>query len=176
MELRTRILTPKLRANLKKPFGVLIPGPMELTMRKLVELIEKEKPPKLISVGDVATSNLMKFRVPPDLCIVDHKVMRKLVKPVLVKVAQTLYASNPPGTITKEAWLAVKKGVSANQKTRIVVDGEEDLLVIPAVVFAPEKSMVVYGQPNRGIVIIEVTKQKKLECRQIIDSMEKGEV
>lgn len=174
MELRTRILTPKLRAELKKPFGILIQGPMELTTEKLKELIEKRKPPKVISVGDATTSSLIKFGVPPDLCIVDHKVLRKPVKPVPMKVPQTLHASNPPGTITKEAWLAVKKGISANQKTQIVVDGEEDLLVIPAVVLAPEKSIVAYGQPNQGIVVVEVTKRNKLKCRQIIDSMEEG--
>ena len=70
----------------------------------------------------------------------------------------------------------MKKGISANQKTQIVVDGEEDLLVIPAVVLAPERSIVAYGQPNQGIVVIEVTKRNKLKCRQIIDSMEEGEM
>lgn len=176
MELKTRILTPKLRAELKKPFGLLIQGPVELSIWKLKEFMEKEKPPKVICVGDVVTSNLIKFGVPPDLCIVDNKVMRKPVKPVLVKTTHTLYTPNPPSTITKEAWLTVKKGASASQKTRIVVDGEEDLLAIPAVIFAPEKSMVVYGQPNQGIVIIKVTKQNKLKCHRIIDSMEKSGV
>ena len=174
MELRTRILTPKLRAELKKPFGVLIQGPAELTIEKVKELIEKGKPPKVITIGDVTTANLIRFEIPPDLCVVDNMVMRKRVKPILVKTTQTLHTTNPPGTITTEAWLTVKKGVSARQKTRIVVDGEEDLLVIPAVIFAPEKSIVAYGQPNQGIVVTAVTKQKKLKCHRIIDSMEKA--
>lgn len=173
MELRTRILTPALREELKKPFGILIQGPAELTIETLKKLIEKGKPPKMITIGDVTTANLIRFGTPPDLCIVDNRVMRKQVKPILMKTTQTLHTTNPPGTITTEAWLMVKKGISAPQKTRIVVAGEEDLLVIPAVIFAPENSIIAYGQPNQGIVITKVTKQRKLECRRIIASMKK---
>jgi len=169
MEIEDRILTPKLRAELKKPFGILVES-----VEKLKEQLEGEKKPKLIAVGDVATERMMKIGLPPDICIIDHRVMRKPIKPVLIEAEQILYTSNPPGIITKGAWLAIEKGVTSNKKTKIEVDGEEDLLVIPAVLTAPENSIVLYGQPNQGIVIVKVTKQKKRECQKILEAMERS--
>jgi hypothetical protein len=54
----------------------------------------------------------------------------------------------------------------------VVVDGEEDLLTLVAVLHAPEKSLVVYGQPQEGIVVVRVTKQKKEMIRRIVEAME----
>lgn len=169
MEIKTRILTPKLRAELKKPFGILVKS-----IEKLKEQLGEKKTPKLIAVGDVTTKSMMQIGLILDICVVDHRVMRKPIKPVLMKMEQTLYTSNPPGVITKEAWLAIEKGVTSNKKTRIEVEGEEDLLVIPAVLTAPENSIVAYGQPNQGIVLVKVTKQKKLECQKILEAMEES--
>jgi len=41
-----------------------------------------------------------------------------------------------------------------------------------AVLHAPEKSLVVYGQPQEGIVVVRVTKQKKEMMRRIVEAME----
>ena len=43
-------VTPQLRTKFKEPFGTLIQGSFDETMSKMKELIEKEKPPKVISV------------------------------------------------------------------------------------------------------------------------------
>ena len=59
-----------------------------------------------------------------------------------------------------------------NIQTKIVINGEEDLLALPAVLFAPEGSFVVYGQPKEGVVVIKVTAEKKAEVKLIIDEME----
>ena len=68
---------------------------------------------------------------------------------------------NPQGTITKEAISAIKDALEKNEHTHIVIDGEEDLLTLIAVYYAPENSFVVYGQPYSGIVVVKVTQQKK---------------
>jgi uncharacterized protein (UPF0218 family) len=51
------------------------------------------------------------------------------------------------------------------------VDGEEDLLTLIAVLNAPEKSLVVYGQPYEGIVVVKVTAKKKAEAMEILKAM-----
>ena len=53
----------------------------------------------------------------------------------------------------------------------IVVDGEEDLLALIAVLYAPENSIVVYGQPYTGVVIIKVTPEKKEQVKALLNSM-----
>jgi uncharacterized protein (UPF0218 family) len=57
MAIRYR-LTPELRKKLKKPIGTLIRGSFNETMKKLKDLVEKENPPMIISVGDSVSKNL----------------------------------------------------------------------------------------------------------------------
>ncbi len=54
----------------------------------------------------------------------------------------------------------------------MVVDGEEDLLTLVAVLCAPENSLVVYGQPHEGIVVVKVTEKTKRKIRRIVEAME----
>jgi len=53
-----------------------------------------------------------------------------------------------------------------------LVEGEEDLLTIVAVLCAPENSLVVYGQPHEGIVVVKVTEKTRETMRHIVDAME----
>ena len=48
-------VTPELRAKLKKPFGRLIRGSFAENMSKMKSIVEKEKPPKIVSVGDTVS-------------------------------------------------------------------------------------------------------------------------
>jgi len=47
-------------------------------------------------------------------------------------------------------------------KVLIVVDGEEDLAVLPCVITAPPGTVVLYGQPGEGVVLCEVDKFKDI--------------
>ena len=53
----------------------------------------------------------------------------------------------------------------------VVVDGEEDLLTLVAVLYAPEGSFVVYGQPYQGIIVVKVTPEKKAEAKALLNTM-----
>lgn len=169
--MQTRLLTPSLREKLKSPLGLLIKGSFNETMRKLKELIEKEKPLMVISVGDVVSDNMMKHGLSPQVLIVDNKVMREPITPIPVQVDQTLHAKNPPGTLTNEAWSVMQEALKREKRTKVLVEGEEDLLTLAAVLCAPENSFVVYGQPSEGIVVIKVTEQEKEMVRQIVEAM-----
>ena len=70
-------LTPELRIKLKEPFGNLIQGTPEETMAKMKELVEKEKPPKIISVGDIVSHNLHKHNIHPQLTIIDNISLKR---------------------------------------------------------------------------------------------------
>jgi len=109
--------------------------------------------------------------ISPDVLIVDNRVMRKKVKPIPVDVSRTLNIKNPPGTLTDEAWTVIEDALKQKQTTRVLVDGEEDLLTLVAVLCAPEKSLVVYGQPQVGIVAVKVTEQKKKLARRLVEEM-----
>jgi uncharacterized protein (UPF0218 family) len=149
-------------------------GPFEETMMRLKEFVKKEKPLKIISVGDIVSRNMAEQGISLDVLIVDNKVMRKPIQPIKVDTDQTLHANNPPGTITDEAWTAIGRAMEQKGRTRVVIDGEEDLLTVVAVLSAPEDSLVVYGQPHVGIVVVKVTEETREKMRRIVDAMEES--
>lgn len=165
-------LTPKLRRELKKPIGTLLRGSFDETMKKLIDLVQEREPPMVISVGDRVSQNLAESKISQKLSIVDNKIMRRRIKPIPLIAEDVLYVHNPSGTITEEALEAIRKALRSNRRAKIVVDGEEDLLALIAVMYAPENSLVVYGQPREGIVVIKVTSQKRTEIAEILEAME----
>jgi uncharacterized protein (UPF0218 family) len=166
------IVTPKLRAKLKEPFGTLIQGTFSETMSKLKTIVEREKPSKIISVGDTVSRNLHEHGMNPQLSITDNKRMRKRIQPRIFPAKSVIHAENPQGTITKEAITAIQKALESGEQAHIIVDGEEDLLTLIAVLHAPEGSLVVYGQPYEGIVVVKVTPEKKASVMEILKAME----
>lgn len=165
-------LTPKLRVRLKTPIGVLIHGSFAETMKIFKNMIEKENPQYVVSVGDTVTRNLIENYVNLRVAIVDNKVMRRSVSPIPLRMEKTIYVKNPPGTITKEAVTAIREALENNGSVKVVVDGEEDLLTLVAVLYSSENSFVVYGQPYEGIVVVKVTSEKKREVAAILETME----
>ncbi len=166
-------LTPELRTRLKQPLGILIRGSFVETMKMLRKVIQDEKPSAVISVGDTVSRNLAKNGFTPQLSIVDNKCMRKSIEPARLAADQTVYVKNPQGTITDEAEEAIGNALRGNQSVKMVVEGEEDLLTLPAILHASNNALVVYGQPYEGIVVVIVTDEKRAEVKAILKSMGK---
>lgn len=165
-------LTPETRRKLKNPIGKLIQGSFNGTMKKFKDLVEKENPPMVISVGDIVSKNLTENNMSAKLSVVDNKVMRRRIQPIALVADKTVYVKNPPGTITEEAMAIIRKAIEDNGHIKLVVEGEEDLLALVAALYAPENSFVVYGQPREGIVVVKVTNRKRAEVTEILEAME----
>jgi uncharacterized protein (UPF0218 family) len=171
---KIHLLTPALRGKLKAPLGLLIKGPFDETMKKLKELIEKDRPSTVISVGDAVSDNMVKHGISLQVLIVDNKIMRAPIQPIVADADQTLHLKNPPGTLTEEAWIVTRNALSGKGRTKVLVDGEEDLLTLVAVLCAPENSFVVYGQPHEGIVVVKATEKTREKMKRIVDAMEQS--
>jgi len=154
------------------PLGLLIAGPFEHTTEKLKQLIEDMRPGKIVTVGDGVSESLTKEGIYPHVLIVDNRIMRKPIAPIKVDTDQTLHLRNPPGKITDEAWHIIREALNQEKKVKIVVEGEEDLLTLVAVACAPENSVVIYGQPHEGIVVVRVTEETKGMVSKLVDEME----
>ena len=165
------ILTPELRKKLKDPFGSLIQGSPDQTMVKMKGLVESEKPSRIISVGDVVSRNLHLYNFDPQVTIIDNISQRDQPIPQEEGVEKTVYVENPQGTITKEAIIAIGDALESGEHTHIVVRGEEDLLTLIAVLYAPETAFIVYGQPHSGIVVIKATSEKKAQVKEYLKAM-----
>lgn len=165
------IITAELLSRFKEPFGLLIEGPPSETVNKLKKIIAKNETNQVISVGDIVTRNLQERKIIPFLSITDNKSMREKLPSLKVACKKVLYVKNPSGTITEEAIKIIQGALEKEEQTQIIVEGEEDLLTLVAVLYAPEGFLVVYGQPQKGIVVVKVTPEKRAEAKKLFDSM-----
>jgi uncharacterized protein (UPF0218 family) len=165
----------ELRVKLKEPFGKLIRGSFDETMNKMENIVKREKPPIIVSVGDIVSRNLHEHHINPQLSITDNKRMRRRIRPIVFTGKTGVYVKNPRGTITEEAITAIKEALESDECVHIIVDGEEDLLTLVAVLYAPKESLVVYGQPYEGIVVVKITSEKKAEAKEILKKMKQFE-
>ncbi|MEM1586534.1 MAG: GTP-dependent dephospho-CoA kinase family protein [Candidatus Bathyarchaeia archaeon] len=166
------VLTPGLRDYLKKPIGLLIKGQTRDVLEAISKIIKDNKPSKIIAVGDIISRSLLEGGLRVDVFIVDNRSMRKPIEPINYGANKILRLSNPAGTITKASWQVIREAINSNGPAEVLVDGEEDLLTIVAVLLAPDNSIVMYGQPGEGAVIINVNKKAKEKMYEIIGRME----
>jgi len=163
-------LPDDLKNTLKGYIGNLVNEP------ELLQLLKKEK--NIVSVGDKVTYTLLKHGITPVLCIVDYKLERKPYSLEMKTIIQKLHAThlqikNPPGTITDELWDAIKT-VFKNLKNNpvcIEVEGEEDLASLAAIYLAPGGVTVIYGLPNKGVVVVKATTAHKQKVKKVLDRM-----
>ena len=126
----------------------------------------------VITVGDRTTENILQLGLKPQIQIIDCLEKRnQRTAPIDDTVNTKLSCRNPPGEITEESIQVIKKAFSSEPPVRIVVNGEEDLLVIPVCILAPENSVVMYGQPNEGLVIVQITPKIRAKVQKILDAM-----
>jgi len=140
-------------------------------MSKLKDLLATEKPSEIISVGDVVSQNLHTYGINPQLTIIDYVSLRNISLPRQEAVEKTMYVQNPQGTITEQATLAVKAALESGVHTHIVVEGEEDLLALIAVIYAAKDAFIIYGQPCCGIVVVKASSEKKAQVKELLNEM-----
>lgn len=151
-----------IRQKLKTPFGKIIHIPTQhddLT----------------ITVGDITTQTFLKQNIIPHISIIDLNTHRTQYAKDISKLGFTqdmelpvLIAKNKPGLISDSLINSVADALKHHRKVIVLVYGEEDLAVIPAVLLAPLGSHVYYGQPNQGIVEIQVTLELKHTLFQLL--------
>jgi hypothetical protein len=159
--MKTYILPNFLRKKLRKPLGISILGKKTEVIKKFQQLLEKKRFKKIITVGDYCSLTL-----PSDVKIFDGRIKRRKINPPPNFWWGALKCSNPRGTIQKGVWQVIKKALKKNKN--VFVEGEEDLLAIPAVLLSGKKTAVVYGLPNKGICLIEISPKIKKIFRELL--------
>ncbi len=161
-------LPENLRSRLKEPFGILIPD-YQVTRSSVSKNIPKDA--FVITVGDATTEKMISFGFSPSLQIVDSLEKRNKRDLPGGYVKTTLECKNPAAEITEESISTIRQAFGMAPPVRIIVDGEEDLLVLPVAVYAPDGSVILYGQPNEGLVIVSLTEEVRNKASSIMSSM-----
>jgi uncharacterized protein (UPF0218 family) len=147
------------RHLLKKPFGNLY--------RDIQEILPLLTGKKVYAVGDVVTRNLLQHGITPALAVIDQRSMRKPCDDIPSYPAHRFSARNPAGVITEDLIDRIDQAL-CSEPAVILVEGEEDLAVLPVVVRAPEGGILLYGQPHEGVVIREITPEAKKEAEALL--------
>jgi uncharacterized protein (UPF0218 family) len=154
--------------TLKEPFGVLIKDE-DATKEKIKGLLKDAK--KVVSIGDSTTDRLIFFDVLPDVSVIDNRerrLKRKISLHSKIKVHE-LHCANPAGTISREAVSILHKALRMSAPVKVIVYGEEDMLALPVIAFAPYRTFVLYGQPLEGIVVVTVTAKMRRKAKDMMD-------
>ena len=162
-------LPENIRNELKIPLGRLILNSSS-EKENYIRSVYSEK--VVITVGDATSELLIGLGLIPLLHIVDGQEKReKRSPPSLDSINTELTVKNNPGEISPESFNLIKNIFKQKPPIRLLVDGEEDLLVLPVCLFAPENSVVMYGQPNEGLVIAEITDELREKIQKIVNQM-----
>jgi uncharacterized protein (UPF0218 family) len=146
-----------LREEFNRPLGVVMRNDGLGAYLKTVQI----KDSSLVTVGDRTTEYFVARGHRPRLQIVDSLERRARRTAPVGGFDHITSVSNPAGGISGQAIELVRLELGRGDAARIQVNGEEDLLVLPAVLFAEEGADVFYGQPNEGMVHVRVSWQMK---------------
>lgn len=163
-------LPDSLRDKFKAPLGILLLE-KDATKQNIIKHIPENS--FMITVGDRTTEKMIEFGLTPSLQIIDNQEKRVKREPPKSSDIQTdLMCDNPPAEITLESIETIKKAFSLKPPVRLTINGEEDLLVLPVCVYAPDNSVVMYGQPNEGLVIVRITPEIRNKTQSLLELME----
>ena len=178
-------LTPEVEAELKDPFGQLVPGPEadpSIAMSEVLSQIESEWGP-VIAVGDVTVLALQDLGRPADIALVDGLTRREPwegaegIDPSAYD--GVLQCESPAGSLTPSLLEACEHAVSSwmeDGTTHLIeVVGEEDLAPLILHPLAPLGSVVLYGQPGRGVVLRWCSEESKQRCRKLLSGFDSGD-
>ncbi len=158
-------LSPEELKLFKKPFGLLIPDE-QVTKARLLDVLKSAS--LVITVGDATTQRLAEFGIIPDLAVIDGKERRSRRQYPALYPAAEVRCTNPAGSITRAAIDMLEKSLKGGKPVRVLVEGEEDLLALPIFVMAPEGSVVLYGQPLEGLVVVKIDEAKRKEAKDLM--------
>jgi uncharacterized protein (UPF0218 family) len=160
-------LSEALRKRLSKPLGRLFAS-SDLASEEFLSTL---RAPTVITVGDRVTEAVFALGKAPDIQVVDQLEMRHPRQPPDVPYNSLIRVNNPAGHLTEEAIRGICGAFKQPRPVRVLVTGEEDLLVLPSVARAPLGSSLYYGQPNEGIVFVKVDQDSKDSTRTIMKEM-----
>ncbi|MBI5223221.1 DUF359 domain-containing protein [Candidatus Micrarchaeota archaeon] len=147
-------ISEQIKKELKKPLGRLV------QIQDIIRMNNKGL--KIITIGDVCTIELLKHGILPTLAVFDYKTKRTQIDQkdeeiLRMSFGKVMKIKNPPGMINKQIIKDARKLIENGGA--IQIDGEEDLTALPLILNL-ENEVLVYGQPNVGMVAVE--KDEKL--------------
>jgi uncharacterized protein (UPF0218 family) len=161
-------LPEHLRPTFAKPFGAVY-----TTAQLLHELHRRDR---IVAVGDIVAKTLIENGQKPRIIVVDYKTKRGKIDPELQRILgaygqKVLRVQSPAATISDELFHAIQQALKSKQTVRIEVDGEEDLAGLPFMAIAKDRTIVLYGVPDKGVCLVEVNRGVRETALGLLEEM-----
>jgi len=156
-------ISAKAKKELKKPLGK--------TYKSYERIVKLSKDHKVVAIGDICALALLSMGIRPFVAVFDYKVMRKPVNKVQKTILSREFKKakkykNPAGTVSdkllKDAKTIMKKGGAVR------IQGEEDLTALVFIKHAGKNTIIVYGQPHEGLVLVKPTNALKKKVEKML--------
>jgi uncharacterized protein (UPF0218 family) len=181
-------ITRSIRRVLADPIGTLFPGMIEENILKVKAWFANLSitHPSIVCVGDVVSNAFLSdnyLRSCLKMCIIDESTKRgKFEIESDLSKFNIVHIINPAGLISASTITSVKTHLAEKSPTILKVEGEEDLLVLPVILYSQQNTIVIYGQPPvtdlnsnipAGLVLILVDSSMQKHARDLLDKFEK---
>ncbi len=157
-----------MRKELRVPLGRILD---EMSFAK-----EIKRMGPLVTIGDYCTMQALKASARPRVAAVDLRIERHddsgVMEYSFSREAEVLEVENPPAHITPSVWRALEMAFGGDGNYMIRIQGEEDLVALPAIALAPTGFAVVYGLPGKGAVVVDVNDETRSRVGTILSRME----
>ncbi len=157
-------LPESLRPLLKEPFGRVYSSS---ELKDVIALLSKKS--LVISVGDQTLIEMISQHFFPNLAVFDGKTKRSSIDPLHLKSFFKFYPDiaryeNPPGTLNPILINELSSHLNylrkkPTKRLGIFIEGEEDLVSLPVMCQLKKNEVLLYGQPEEGIVLVEHSKE-----------------
>ncbi|MBQ7700823.1 MAG: GTP-dependent dephospho-CoA kinase family protein [Candidatus Methanomethylophilaceae archaeon] len=143
----------------------------ELDEKELIEHQDK----RMITVGDVVSLTVRRNGIVPVLSIYDGMTERHEITGfadlVETQGLEVKVVSNPAGEVTDGLVDAIKQSIPGKPQI-IRVEGEEDLALMPCILYAPDGYEIVYGWPGKGMMLVTTDGIVREQIEQLWKEME----
>lgn len=169
-------LSENLRREFQKPFGVLLPEVKDSGDLSVISA----------TVGDITTKKFNEFKFNQQVSVIDFKVKRQKEFSDIHELGflgseRIIKVGNPAGTITSELFKTCLT-IWNKEKVILLIEGEDDLAVLPLVLTAPLGATIFYGQPplrsasfegqaSEGIVKVIVSEESKDRAYNLVSRL-----
>ena len=161
------ILKPEMAQELKQTtLKIYTEIPLDLYNSKFVA-----------TIGDICTIKLVQEKIIPNLMIVDYKTKRnvkltEMQMSIIESVkCKSVEVDNEPGAISQPLYFEIENAIESEIITKIIVNGEEDLATLPVIKHSKIGAKVIYGMPDKGMVVVDVNQQAKERANKLLERM-----
>ncbi|WP_291765472.1 GTP-dependent dephospho-CoA kinase family protein [Caldivirga sp. UBA161] len=175
---RLVLRSKRARALMALPFAISIPRDPPDSIMIVKELFNDFNLSIIATVGDVVSFNVAAYWRKPDLRVIDLSTRRSTIIQHSDIDGVVYRVRNERSTLNYESFSIMRNAyasVLSGNRVTIIVDGEEDLLAIPAVLEAPGNTGILYGLYTGYLVLIPVVNEYKILMLKLLTLLDRNE-